>query len=158
MGIKKMIDKIPNQIKLQVFADEKAVEGILCLLTAESNYKNNFNSIIGPSDSNGNIYISRENILSNANEDVKNFMMDYGNPLNCITGNYTITPMSISELNKAKAAFKSFNEFFQYPTGYINTIKNAISLLSNSSFLELKVKVISIDGNVKVKTNSKKIN
>ena len=153
-----MSDKIPNQIKFQVLAEGKAVEGILCLLTAESNYKNHFNSIIGPSDSNGIIFVYRDNILSNANEDGKNFIMDNGNPLNCITGNYIITPMSISELNKAKTAFKTFNEIFQYPSGYINTINNAIRLLSNASFLELEVKVISIDGEAKVKTNSKIIN
>jgi hypothetical protein len=153
-----MSPKIPKHIQIQVLADSKPIQGMVCLLTATSKYKNDFNTIVGPSDSNGHIIVSGEDILASANEDANLFLMDYGDPINCITGNFIVTPMTLSKLIAAKDTYKSFNKSYHYPPHHIESIEHAIKLLSESSITELAIRVISIEGYGKVKSVSAKIN
>ncbi len=153
-----MASIIPNRIEFQIHADGKPIKGLLCLLTAETNYKNSFSLVVGPSNSDGLMSVTKEDILAKANEDARMFLMDYGDPLECITGSFTAIPMNLSKLNAAKNAYKSFRKSYHYPSRYIESIENAIQLLSKSSFSELSIKLISIAGPGKVRFSSVKTN
>jgi hypothetical protein len=54
-----MTSIIPDVINFQVCADDKPVKGMICILTAETNYKNSFNSVVSPSDKDGKIGVTK---------------------------------------------------------------------------------------------------
>ena len=102
---------------------------MFALATIETNFKNSFTVVIGPSDAGGNACLSREEMLEQTESEGKLFVMDYGHPEASATGRIVIRLMLLPNIQGALHAYESFHLHYPYPEGYKDNLNRAAQSL-----------------------------
>lgn len=109
----------------------------LKFLTAK---KNPFNLAFGPSDEQGKVIVSRDQILLEARKTIDLFPMDHWNIEFDWTGALQATPRNRESLSRALSAIRLFRSY-DYPPGYEEALRTADATLIQIGNGEMTVKV-----------------
>ena len=113
-------------------------KGLLVKLTLVTDRKNNYSLIIGATDVFGKASITKEEIINNANETLELALMDYVSLEQSFTGEIQTAIMNKTDIESAIKAYETYGSE-NYPEGYINNLKQALSNLIGAREVELHV-------------------
>lgn len=100
--------KIPDRLNITIFVGAIPVAKMLVMINFVACQKNAHNLGFGPSDINGKIYVTREQILAEARKNRELFLMDYAAIETAWTGTLIITPMNREAIRRARSAVQLF--------------------------------------------------
>jgi len=132
--------KIPARIKIAITAGERHIQGMFVMLTFVMARKNPFNLLFGPSDGRGEIEVTRDQILEEANKSMELFLMDYADIESYWTGKLKVTPMNRDAVERALSAYRLFRGY-NYPSGYEENLRTADASLVRLREMELTATV-----------------
>ena len=135
--------QIPQKLRVHVSTDGEPLPGMLALATIETNFKNPFTVVIGPTDAGGNAYLAREEMLEQTESDEQLFLMDYGHPEANATGRIVIHLMLLPEIERALQAYEQFHLHARYPEGYKDNLNRAARFLEQLNDRPLSLRVAS---------------
>jgi hypothetical protein len=96
--------RLPDLTQITCLADGHPLPGAWVKLIVTVAHKNNFSVIAGPADTDGAIWVTREEILKSGEQDVTAFPMDYSHPEKDWTGSLLIEVMNSSGVDLARRA------------------------------------------------------
>lgn len=102
--------------------------------------KSPFDFVFGPSDTEGKIEISRDQIILEARKTIDLFPMDYWNIESDWTGVLRVTPMNRESITRALSAVRLYRSH-DYRPGYQASLKAADGILAEKSGTELTATV-----------------
>ncbi len=120
---------LPEKIVCTVKHNKNPVESIFLNAIFETDFKNNYISIFGPSDKYGKAELDRQAILHNAAVSWELGLQDFGPIEKCFTGKVFVHLMDEKELKAALDAYELFKSVVDYPSGYKQKIENSIEIL-----------------------------
>ncbi len=118
--------KLPQMLKVKVTQADTPFPGALVSVTLHTNFKNDFSSIWGPADRDGNLTIRRSQLIEEGEKDKSLFIVDYGHPESDFNGRITLKVMNEESIKRAQSAFEQFSKSHQYPAGYELRLKNGL--------------------------------
>ena len=121
--------RLPQKLRVHISSDGEPLPGMLALVTIETNFKNSFTVVIGPTDEGGNASLSREEMLEQTKSDQELFLMDYGDPEASATGRIVIRLMLLQDIERALEGYEQFHFHVRYPEGYKDNLNRAARLL-----------------------------
>lgn len=144
--------QLPQKLLVHISTDGEPLPGMLALATIETNFKNPFTVLIGPTDAGGNAYLSREALLEQTESEGQLFLMDYGHPEANATGRIVIQLMLLPEIERALDAYEQFHLHTRYPEGYKDSLNRAARFLEqlNDKTLSLRVASEGYSGEVAI--------
>ena len=92
--------------------------------------KNHYSIWVGPSDSDGHVFVTREELFQRAREQATFFVMDSADPSET-TGEFIVRPVTRDDLQAAIAAYEKFTPQFRYPPGWQAQLIRANEVLPN---------------------------
>jgi hypothetical protein len=128
--------RIPDTIHVVISAGKQPVPGMLAMLKFVTSQKNSFNFVFGPSDAAGNIQLSREQLIAEAQKDREFFLMDYAEIEFAWTGTLIVTPMNRDAIKRARSAFELFR-LYPFRGDYKESLDAADAALSQIPNAEL---------------------
>jgi hypothetical protein len=134
--------QLPQKLQVHISRDDEPVPGMFALATIEMSFKNSFNVVIGPSDAGGNAYVSREEMLKQAQSDRELFLMDYADPERDATGRIVIRLMLLPNIQGALHAYESFHLHYPYPEGYKDNLNRAAQSLKQLNDRPLSLQAV----------------
>jgi hypothetical protein len=114
--------------------------GMFVMLKFQTGKKNPFNLLFGPSDEQGKIEVSRDNILSEARKEIDLFPMDHWNMEVDWTGALRVTPTNRESLARALCATRLFRSY-DYGRGYEESLSAADAILGRRGKAEMMARV-----------------
>jgi len=102
--------------------------------------KNSFDLLFGPSDAEGGIEVTRDQVLNEARKSMELFAMDYMDIESYWTGKLQVTPMNREAVTRALSAYRLFRRY-EYPPDYEKNLQAADAALSQVSQLRLAAAV-----------------
>lgn len=132
--------KLPEWIEVTVRADGKPLQGVLMRLCVLTTFKNDFYFRFGPTDDNGRVVITRDEMIAQAKRDQELFIMDYGDPEIHSAGELVISIFEREQLKRAIEVYPDFKDVVAFPSNYLNQLQRAQEILAN-----LVGKTISVD-------------
>lgn len=109
---------LPEHIEVRCKVKGAPFKGAWIILVIKTSYKNPFNLLFGPTNSLGEIAITRAQVLAEAEKNRRMFLMDYGHPEEDWTGHIEIEPMNVEDVQKALQAHELFKGAFKYPEDF----------------------------------------
>jgi len=149
--------KLPERIYIRILADGRPVAGMFALVTIRTTRKNEFGLGFGPTDENGGLVISREDLLREAEKERRLFITDYGHPEDDFTGEIVVRALNRDALQRAIAAYDAFQKVTPYPARYAEQIQEARAALEQSGASELSVEVKHKNGDVRVRAEPSQV-
>jgi len=104
------------------------ITGVFISLLAKTDYKNSFSFLFGPSDREGKIAISWEEIVKRANETAQFWIMDYGSFEKTFIGELEVGFADEGRLKRALKAYSDYNGAFSFPPGYEVNVRRAMQI------------------------------
>jgi hypothetical protein len=95
--------------------------------------KNPYNLVFGPSDEQGRIVVTRDQIIGEAKKSLDLFLMDYGDLETEWTGKLRVTPMNRESIERALSAVRLFRRVHKYPPGFEEALRAAAAVLAQMS-------------------------
>ena len=120
---------LPEKIVCTVKHKKNPGESIFLMATFETDFKNNYSSIFGPTDKDGMALLEKPAILHDAAENWKMGLQDYGSIKKCFTGKASLCIMDEKQLKGALDAYELFKSVVDYPSDYKQKIENSIEIL-----------------------------
>ncbi len=114
---------------------------MLVLLKFLASKRNPFDFVFGPSDAQGKIEVSRDQILSEARKTIDLFPMDHWNIEVDWTGVLRATPMNRESLGRALSAVRLFGSH-NYASGYEESLRAADAILAEKDKAEMAATVV----------------
>ena len=130
--------KLPNSIKVSAKRKNEAIGEVLINITLYTNIKNNYSFIIGPTDSEGEASITKNEIINSANKTLELEIMDYSTLEEHFTGEIKAKIMNKTDIINAIEAYKIYGED-NYPKNYIINLNNALQKPTELQNIELNV-------------------
>jgi hypothetical protein len=147
--------KLPERVDIRVAADGKPAPGMFVCVTLRMARKNDFALGFGPSDQDGRVRISREDLLQEAEKERRFFIMDYGHPEEDFGGELVIKPLNRDDLAKATAAYEVYHDVTDYPPRHKDKLRDAAARLNQHGHCELSVEVEHVDRGVRIQTETR---
>ena len=132
---------LPSRIVVRVTANGHAVGGMFICIKLKMSVRNDFDLVFGPTDDEGGIIVTRENLLSEADKDRSFFLMDYGDPEQDFTGEIIVTALNRESLERALTAYEMFSKVWKYPVGYLEDLHKAHTKLDEMHTATLSLNV-----------------
>ena len=149
--------KLPERIAIRVLADGRPVAGVFASVTIRTTRKNDFGLGFGPTNEDGGLVISREDLLREAEKERRLFIMDYGHPEDDFTGEIVVRALNREALQRAIAAYDAYHQVTPYPARYAEQIQEARTALEESGASELSVEVKHMNGDVRVRAEPSQV-
>jgi len=137
--------KLPEQMRVEIRGDQKPLKDMFVMVQIVTNKQNDFAFAFGPSDESGHLQISRDDLLREADNLKRLFIMDYGDPEADFSGKIIIEPLNRSALQKAANGYESFKKAAQFPANYGEDIRHAKDVLDRLQPARLSVTIQSED-------------
>jgi hypothetical protein len=135
--------QLPQKLRVHISTNGEPLPGMLAWATIETNYKNPFTVVIGPTDAAGNACLSREEILEQTESDRQLFIMDYADPEVSATGRIVIQLMLLPDIERALQGYEQFHLYTRYPEGYKDNLNRAARCLEQLNDRPLSLSVAS---------------
>lgn len=146
--------KLPERIHIKVLADGRPAPGMFVCVTLRTTRKNDFGLGFGPTSEDGNLQISREDLLREAEKERRLFIMDYGHPEDDFSGEILVKPLNREALQQAIAAYDTYHQVTPYPQRYAEQVQEARACLEESQPSELSTEVKHTNGGVRVRAET----
>ena len=130
---------LPESIEVAVSSEQKPGVGFLIKLRLGVIRKNSYSYILGPTNSEGKAWITKNELLREANRTVELALMDYVPLEHNYSGEVEVKVMTESGIRKAIEAFEIYAPL-EYPEGYIEKLNQALNKSINIENLEIYVK------------------
>jgi hypothetical protein len=105
------------------------VAGLLVRVAIAPTRKNGFISFHGPSDEDGSITVTREDILRAADRTVGLALMDYGDPEADAAGSLHVVPLDRQAIANALEGYERYKRYAVFATGYRDLLVEADQVL-----------------------------
>jgi hypothetical protein len=115
------------------------MSGLFVQVQIETAFKNDFWSTFGPTDSEGSVAFSRDDLLRRGDQDRTLFLMDYGHPEIDYTGHMEVHPMGREALRRAIDAYHQFQQVVSFPPRYAEQLQEARLALDEIAPARLEV-------------------
>ena len=144
--------RLPEKIEVKITAAGQPVAGLLVDARIVTTRKNNFVLLFGPTDENGELTITREDLLRQAEQDRQFFIMDYGDPEGDFSGNLLISIFGREHITRALKAYPLFKDVASFPIDYLKNITQAERILVtlHPTKLSLEVKHEGVGPTVRI--------
>jgi hypothetical protein len=136
---------LPAKVKAEVLCNGRPTEGLFLWARIETSFKNDFSSLIGPSDARGFVSFTRDDLLLNGERDRTLFIMDYGHPEIHYTGFLNVVPASREELRRAIDAHRQFQQVVSFPPHHAEQLQEACLKLDRLAPATLEA-VLTVQG------------
>jgi hypothetical protein len=146
----KMNRTLPEKIVCTVKQNGNPVRSIFLKAIFETDYKNDYASILGPSDEYGKAELNRQIILHDAAITMELGLQDFGPIEKCFTGKIFVHIMDEKELGAALDAYELFKDVVDYPSGYKQKIENSIEMLKGVDKHSLEIDAYIIPETIKL--------
>jgi hypothetical protein len=130
---------LPRRIVCEVTYNELPIEGIAIRAILETDFKNNYSSIFGPTDKDGKTQLTQDNILHDAAENWKMGLMDFGPIKECFTGRVFLQILNTQELEGALSAYKLFKDYVEFAPCYQKLLEDSKDALRTIETKKLKL-------------------
>jgi hypothetical protein len=137
--------ELPECLHATVSSSGRPVSGLFVRVRIATSRKNDFANGFGPSDAAGNISVTREDLLREAERDRNLFIMDYGHPEHDYAGCIDVTPMNREALIRALDAYHQFQVASEFPPLYPEHLQEARLILEGLAPAVLCVE-LSVEG------------
>jgi len=129
---------LPDKFEAFCSRDGEPVRGALLSLTMRTQHKNDYDFIIGPTDTTGKAAISKDEIVRQANNQLNLALMDFSPIEKCYAGDFEVKVLSKTEIKRALEACELFGQD-SYPEGCFEKLKNASKLDFDLKKIELNI-------------------
>ena len=133
---------IPERLICQATLEGKPVAGVLIHAGFGVEEKNPYGFIFGPTNHDGCVIITREEVLKRADAELAMAMMDFVPLKGGFTGTITLKVLDKDGIGRAIQAYQSFHKFTYYPSGYLSGLESAVSCPISEKAGEIKVKCL----------------
>jgi hypothetical protein len=122
---------LPEVINITIKNENDSAQNYLVKIILITEQKNNYTFIVGPSNEEGDISITKAELIRRASTTLNLALMDYISLEECFSGEVQTTIMSSSDIDSAIEAYKIYgNE--NYPEGYRRMLESANKLELNN--------------------------
>ena len=132
---------VPSRIKMTAYIQDRASAGMFAFLSFGMSRKNAHHFIFGPSNAEGQIEVTGQQILKESRKNQDLFIMDYAHLPSFWTGSITVSPMNREALQRALYACRLFRKF-EYPPNYEQDLLAAEAMLGRTPDAELSITVL----------------
>jgi hypothetical protein len=133
--------ELPESLHVKVTCDGRPIPGLFVRVRIATSRKNDFANAFGPSDTSGEIVVTRSQLLREAERDRQFFIMDFGHPELDYAGVIDVTPMNQEALGRAVEAYHQFQAYTEYPPLYAERLQEARLALESLSPAVLRLGV-----------------
>lgn len=131
---------MPDKLQITTGVGGRPAPGMLVLFKFLALKKSPFDFVFDPSDAQGKIEVSRDQILLEARKTIDLFPMDHWNIEADWNGVLRVTPMNREALARALSAIRLFRSY-DSPPGYEEALRTADAILARTSKGEMTVTV-----------------
>ena len=131
---------LPDKLVATCLADGEKFQGLLIVVAVVMLKKNDYSMIFGPSTQDGEVTITKDEILKEMARDRELFPMDYED-LTHFSGDLIVEPMGLQEIDSALKAYEIFKSSTQYSTGHRDKLDQAWKTIYQAAFNRLEVKI-----------------
>ena len=132
--------RLPDRVKITIEVGRRPASQMFVTLKFVTSEKNPFNLVFGPSDRQGIIELTREQIITEATKTRELFLMDYADIESSWTGTLFVTPLNREAIRRALSAFRMFRRY-SYPDNYEENLYTADAALTQIPQMELRATV-----------------
>lgn len=132
--------KLPTKLSITVTADRRPLPGMWIVLEFPMSQKNPYQLAFGPSEAQGRISITEDEIRQEALKVNQLFLMDYAPLETYWTRALRVMPMGRAALQRALSASRLFKRY-KYPAGYQHSLAAADAALQQMNDAELSASV-----------------
>jgi hypothetical protein len=79
---------------------------------------------IGPTDDEGRVVVARDWLFDEARKEMNFFVMDYSDPSRT-SGEFTVTAANLGDIERAIAAYPTFEPHFHFRPGWLEDLETA---------------------------------
>ena len=147
--------RIPAKMLITIKVGDRPTKGMFVILKFLMARKNSYNLVFGPSDEQGRVEATRDEIIKDARKSMELFLMDYGEIKTYWTGQLQVTPMNRESIGRALSAIRLFRDVYEYPHGHEELLRAADAALAQMGDAELTTVVqTETDESIAVETVS----
>lgn len=139
---------------VRVLVNGELAPGMFIITRIMTSRKNDFGLGFGPTDVQGQLAITRDDLLREAEKDKRFFIMDYGDPEADFSGELVVSPLNSDALERAVEAYHLYKEVWPYPPSYLEQIQQAQRMLELLRPSKLSVEVKHDGEGIVVRTQS----
>jgi hypothetical protein len=140
---------IPDQILLTVLADEEPVQGLIVRSELVMDLKNNYTCLHGPSDPDGSMRITANDINTGIKLSLQIGLMDHAR-IEHFSGVTNITPLNRDDICRALRGYETWSRHCNFPAGYAEMLRAVQQTLQELLPSTLQVAVESHNGSGQV--------
>ena len=126
--------------------------GMFIVVRIMTSRKNDFSLGFGRTDAQGQLVITRDDLLREAENDKRFFIMDYGDPEADFSGELVVSPLNRDALQRAVDAYDLYHEVWAYSPTYLENIQQAQKILEQLPPSKLSVEARHDGEGIHVKT------
>jgi hypothetical protein len=126
-------------------AGDRSTGGLIVRVEIGVRRKNTFRVWSGPSDGDGHVILSRNDMLNQAQRDREFSPMDYGDPEADFSSAITASIATSENIESAVVAYETFRVSYPFPLGYLDTLKVARERLRELGSISLRPSVVRQD-------------
>jgi len=136
------MNEIPERLICQATLNGKPVVGVMIHAGFGVIAKNAYHFIIGPTNHDGCVVITKDEVLKYADEQSKFGLMDYVNLRGGFSGEISLKVVNPAELVAALAAYDTFRMYAWYKPRYKENLEAALQKPETQSASEIKIKCL----------------
>ena len=132
---------LPNSFRITCSADGIAASGLLILITIRMNRKNHYSVIVGPTNHDGQVTVTKSDLENEIENTQNQFPIDYAAIAESFSGQLEIRPMTLRQLQSAVDAHHLWQGIQTYPTGHLDRLIKGMNSLKTCNPHRLTVAI-----------------
>lgn len=104
-------------------------------------HKNPFVLLYGPADSEGRLAVTRDELIGQAEEEIRLAPMDFYHPREDFNGSLSVEVLDQRRVQAALRAYETWSSVSQYPPGYRRALEKVLQRLTELDGAELSAEV-----------------
>jgi hypothetical protein len=140
---------LPDAIYCTVTLSSLPVPEMLIKATFETTYKNDYSFILVPTDNEGRTTLLKSQIISEASQQLRLAIMDYGPIEGCFSGIVGLRIMDEQDIRKALEAYDIFKSNFNFPADYQEALQKSIIKVQKINMEMLTIAARIVPDNIK---------
>jgi hypothetical protein len=116
------VAQLPDRVLVRCSLGDEPFEGAWLRLTLGVTRKNPFHLVIGPSDAQGWIIVTRDDLLSEARKYTELSPMDYGHPQGDWDGRLIVKLLGVRDIDAALEGHRLWGNAVDRPEGYVDSL------------------------------------
>jgi len=132
-------NKLPNRVDCQIVYKKNPIADLMLLIELKTVRKNAYNIIAGPSDQEGVVVITYDEIMKQAGKQLELALMDFDPIEKAFTGDISVKVMSYEDLKNAIGAYELFKSVGWYPEYYRDHLEKAMQIVKRIDITAIEI-------------------